>query len=149
MKLNTLSQAWQAKNPGGNIWIMDSNGQLSDSGKQTGKFAVTYNQDGKIYTYTYKSVYKLAERLNMIPDSNLDYWQESVKAIESMDNGIEFISICGLSDTIRHIITEKTGQYPSLIHSDAGLDEWDRPLYKFTSYKLYNDYNEYAKDNNK
>jgi hypothetical protein len=60
MKLETLRRDWQNAHPGGNVWISHTNGMLAEEGKQTGKFAVTYNADGKIYTYSYKSVYALA-----------------------------------------------------------------------------------------
>jgi hypothetical protein len=149
MEMSVIKSLWNAKNPGGNIWITDSAGHLFDNGKQTGKFAVTYKADSKIYTYAYKSVYKLAERLNLIPDNNLDYWVEAEKAISAMDNGESFISICGLHDTISHIITEKTGKYCHLIAEDYDKDIYDRSQWIFKGYKFYNNFNEAWQDNHK
>jgi len=138
MELKNLRSLWQIKNPSGNIWIIDSNGNLFDEGRQTGKFAVTYKSDGKIYTYSYKSIYKLAERLQMIPDNNLDYWIESRKAIEAMNQGKSFISICGLSDTIRYILgnNDTDKKDVSVEYKAIGLDIYDRQQYEFISYKI-------------
>lgn len=138
MDMSTIKTLWNEKNPGGNIWIMLSNGELLDSGKQTGKFAVTYNSDGKIYTYSYKSVYKLAERLNLIPDNNLDYMTESKKAIQAINNGESFISICGLSDTMRYLL----GNNPidkkdvHIESDDYEKDIYDRPRWIYKGYEV-------------
>jgi hypothetical protein len=143
MEMSTIKSLWQDKNPGGNIWISESNGQLRDSGKQTGKFGVTYSSDGKIYTYSFKSVYKLAERLNLIPDNNLDYMTESKKAIQAMNNGESFISICGLHDTIAYLVGRQDGKTVIVEAEEIENDIYGRRQWKFMGYKVYNNYQEY------
>ncbi len=44
MNMSTLRNLWQAKNPTGNIWIISSKDELFTEGKQTGKFAVKFNE---------------------------------------------------------------------------------------------------------
>jgi hypothetical protein len=134
MKLETLRRDWQKAHPGGNVWISMSNGQLLDEGKQTGKFAVTYNADGKIYTYQYKSVYALAERLNMIPDGELDYWVESQNAIAAIRRGESYSSTGGLNDTIHYILAQETGKDIWATYTTS-RDEYDRELFTFTGFK--------------
>jgi len=143
MELSVLRGLWKNNYPNGNIWIIARNGELFESGKQTGKFGITYNQDGKIYSYTAKSVYKLAERFNLIPDSNIDYFVESKKAIEALLSGNEFESIGGLHDTIRFIVQEKTGKYISF-ESTQKLDQYDRIVYTFKNAELFESYEKYS-----
>jgi hypothetical protein len=129
MKLETLRKDWQEAHPGGNVWISLSNGQLLEGGKQTGKFAVTYNADGKIYTYAYKSVYSLAERLNMIPSGDIDYWVESRKAIAALRRGETFDTLGGLMDTMRHLLFQETGKGFSIRYTSNTRDEYDRVIF--------------------
>jgi hypothetical protein len=143
MEMSVLRELWKAKNPDGNIWISDGL-KLLESGKQTGKFAVKYNQDGKIYNYSASSVYKLAERFNLIPDSNINYFEESRKAIRSMLSGKSFSTIAGLHDTIRHICESEFNCYIDF-KSTESKDIYDRVVYTFTMIKKYSNHSEYAK----
>jgi hypothetical protein len=116
--------------PGGACWIYDK-GQLLESGKQTGIWAVTYSADSKSYQFRASSVYKLAERLNMIPTSDVDYWAESHKAIAAIRIGSSYKSLGALSDTMRHILAGETGKSYKIEYTTE-LDEYDRSVYIFT-----------------
>lgn len=133
MKINVLRSAWQQAHTGGNVWIVLSSGELADDGKQTGKFAVTYAQDGKIYTYQYKSVYKLAERLHMIPQDSTDIRLESEQAIIALQAGRSYTSLGGLSDTIRFYLRERTGKEYTCHVDSSTKDEYDRTLYVYSN----------------
>ena len=143
MKMSVLRELWQVKNPSGNIWIIDSSGSLFEEGRQTGKFGITYNQDGKIYKYSASSVYSLAERFNLIPQSNIDVWQESREAIKAMLNNQEFSTIAGLSDTIRHICEKEFGCYLNFQISESN-DQYDRTVLTYRLTKKYSSYQEFA-----
>ncbi len=139
MKLETLRTLWQAKNPTGNVWSVDSAGHLSETTiKGSKKFAVIYSDGGKIYTYTASSVYKLAERFNLIPESNLNYWTEAEACIKSIKAGGEYITLCALQDTVSDILSKETGLIIVLDGDECGLDEFDRRLFKFTGFSEYN-----------
>jgi hypothetical protein len=128
MKLEILRRDWQKAHPGGNVWISYANGSLAEEGKQTGKFAVTYSTGGKVYTYAYKSVYALAERLNMIPANDFDYWVESRNAIAAIRRGEHYLTICGLMDTMRHILGQETGKGFRVLYTTS-YDEYGRQLF--------------------
>lgn len=144
MELSVLRELWKAKNPNGNIWILYPDGGMEDSGKQTGKFGITYTQDGKVYAYKAPSVYKLAERFNLIPESNIDIWEESRKAIQALLNNQEFSSLGGLSDTIRHLAENEFSCYIDFSIEES-KDKYDRRVYTFKMIKKYDSYTEYAK----
>lgn len=138
MKLETLRKLWQDKNPGGNVWYAASNGALSDvpAGKSK-KFAVNFKADGKLYTYTAASIYALAERFELIPDSNVDYWAESRAAISAMDAGESYTSLGGLWDTIHYILEEQhPGMSIKIDGGESGKDEYDRRVFTFSAYEI-------------
>ena len=145
MKMSVLRELWQVKNPSGNIWIIDHSGSLFEEGRQTGKFGVTYNQNSKIYSYGASSVYKMAERFNLIPVSNIDYFQESRNAIKAMLNNQEFSTIAGLSDTIRHICESEFNCYLDFQILESA-DQYDRTVLTYRLIKKYASYQEYAQE---
>jgi hypothetical protein len=117
---------------------------LRESGIQTGKFSLTYYPGGKCYKFSASSVHALAERLNLIPGGEIDYWVESRKAIQALSKGEKFESLGGLFDTIRFIISEKNGNFADLKTSES-KDKYDRTVYIFESMTIYPSYEEYAK----
>jgi hypothetical protein len=129
MELKTLRTDWQKVHPTGNVWISCSNGELLDDGKQTGKFAVTFTSDGKIYTYQMKSVYALAERLGMIPTERPDVRTDATNAIKALQSGDTYSSICGLSDEIHH----QLGGNWWVVVGDETKDEYHRTVYHYTA----------------
>lgn len=128
--MTVLRKLWQEKHPTGNIWIETSTGLLLDCGKQTGKFKVTYSDsDSKPYVYSASSVYKLAERLNLIPNSEIDYWQESRNCIDALNSGLRFSTIAGIYDTMVSIDPSKSfGRGLKIAQS---VDEFDRVVFTF------------------
>jgi len=145
MKMSVLRELWQVKNPEGNIWIIDASGKLLEEGRQTGKFGVTYNRDSKIYSYGASSVYKMAERFNLIPVSNIDYFQESRNAIKAMLENQEFSTIAGLTDTIRHICETEFNCYLDFSTTESS-DQYDRTVLAFKLIKKYASYQEYFQE---
>lgn len=147
MKLETLQNLWNEKNPGG--FVMYSNGDGSYSQHPTGKskkFAVTYKADGRVYEYSAASVHALAERFELIPnDDRVDYWAESRKAIAAVDAGETFVTTCGLYDTIRSILAEE--KYTVILDWKNGeRDEYDREQFVFSGYKIYGSWAEYEQE---
>ena|SRR5258706_2694540 len=145
MKLIILNKLFQAQYPDGKIFAHSKNGILSDettSGLTS--FDVQYKQDGKLYSFKgFKSVYSIAMKLNLIPESNLDYMTESQKAIEAMNKGDSFVSICGLHDTIKFLLNKVyDGKFIDLNAGDYTKDEYDRPQWIFNGYTIYNSFEE-------
>jgi hypothetical protein len=131
MELSTLRRLWQEKHPEGNVWILTSNGGLVDSGKQTGKFQITFsNNDSKPYVYKAISVYKLAERLSLIPVPEIDYWVESHNCINALNEGKSFSTICGIYDTIRSLDNGKS--FSNGLKINESKDEYDRTVYTYS-----------------
>jgi hypothetical protein len=132
MKIETLRRDWQKAHAGGNIWMTDKSMSLYLNGKQTGQFAVSYAQDGKLYTFHAKTVYRLAERLNMIPTGEVDYWKESADAIKAIRAGGSYTSLGGLSDTMRYLLAQEDGKDYRIVSVES-KDEYDRILLTFTA----------------
>ena len=132
MKLETLRSLWHIDHPGGNIWYTDAAGNLSDVSLKGKKYAVNFVEDGKLYTYTSSSVYALAERLDLIPESKHDYNSEAHEAISAILVGGTYKSTAALTDTIKHIC--RTDGIDLWVKSvDAGLDEYDRSVFEFVA----------------
>ena len=132
MKFKTLQMLFQEKNPNGKIFAYSKNGNLSEE-STTGiiRFEVQFTEDGKMYVYQgIKTVYKMAERLNLIPNSNIDYVTESNECIDALLSGKMFSSIGGLHDTITDILYKRTGiRYT--VEYDKTIDEYDRTVFIF------------------
>ena len=131
MELSTLRKLWQEKHPEGNIWIVNSSGSLFDSGKQTGKFQVKYSEsDTKPYIYKATSVYKLAERFNLIPQSEIDYWVESQNCINALSEGKSFATLGGIYDTMQALDSSKN--FSTGLKIKESKDEYDRVIYTYS-----------------
>lgn len=149
MKLEILNQLFKNKYPEGKIYFMNSGrlfSSLNKENKFSGKFGVVYNEGGKIYNFSASSVYKLAERFNLIPDSEIDYFVESENCINALLDGKDFYSIAGLSDTIRGIFTKKNnGKIIDFQYKESHKDDYDRIVYKYYDCKVYENWEEYRK----
>lgn len=149
MKLEILNQLFQNKYPEGKIYFMNSGhlfSTLNKENKFSGKFAVVYNEGGKIYNFNASSVYKLAERFNLIPDSEIDYWIESENCINALLDGKDFYSIAGLMDTVRILFTEKySPKYLLFDYKESHKDDYDRIVYKFYNGKVFESWEDYRK----
>jgi hypothetical protein len=135
MKLDVLQRDWNKAHLGGNVFILGSNGTLLLEGKQTGRFAVTFTSDGKTYTYHYKSVYALAERLGMIPTERPDNMDDARKAVDAILSGNSYSSICGLSDSMSYILRNTGIDCYGIEYTSDTKDEYDRTVYTYTGYK--------------
>lgn len=149
MKLEILNQLFKNKYPEGKIYFFNS-GHLFDTlnkeNKFSGKFAVIYNEEGKIYNFSASSVYKLAERFDLIPDSEIDYWKESRNAIKNLLAGKDFYSIAGLSDTIRRIFSqENNNQIIDFKVEEFQKDDYDRIVYRYYDCEVFENWSAYSK----
>ena len=149
MKLEILNELFKNKYPEGKIYFFNS-GHLFDTiskeNKFSGKFAVIYNEGGKIYNFSASSVYKLAERFNLIPDSEIDYWEESRNCIKNLLDGKDFYSVAGLSDTIRGLYSEENNnKIIDFKYCEDHKDDYDRIVYKYSDCEIFENWEEYSK----
>ena len=149
MKLEILNELFRNKYPEGKIYFLNS-GHLFDTiskeNKFSGKFGVIYNEGGKIYNFSASSVYKLAERFNLIPDSEIDYWEESREAIQNLLDGKDFYSIGGLTDTIRILYSkENDGKIISFKVEKFKKDDYDRIVYRYYDAEIFENWSEHIK----
>lgn len=143
MKLETLAKAWNEK----------TTGTIFVDAYQPSAFQVSYKDGGKCYAHKCKSVYKLAEKLGMIPlqKHDLENWNaytESAEIITALESGKTIMTTSPIVDTVRYMLQQKynnTDKQVTLITTtNEYKDEWDRIIIETTyhTYGLFNDYNE-------
>ena len=120
MLVSILNQLWQQVNP---------MGEIERHPARKGSFRVTYQSAGKVYEYRASSVYALAERLDLIPESDVQAESKRIVA-ELADGASEVVADAACGDTANYLWYEM-GQSLSIDSETAGVDEYDRPLARF------------------
>jgi len=119
MRLETLQQLWRQKYPGGAI----------SRGARAGQFAVSYRDDGhRPYIYRSRSVYALAERLELIPDVDIMQEARETALFLAQYPSAAYRAHAGLIDTMRALHPAQGARYE---YRAAGLDEYDRNMSEY------------------
>ena len=120
MLISILNQLWQQVNP---------TGEIERHPTRKGMFWVTYQAGRKMYEYRASSVYALAERFDLIPETNIV--AESERIVAELAAGVsEVIAALGCGDTANHLWHE-AGHSLMIDNECAGVDEYERPLARF------------------
>lgn len=121
MLISTFNTQLQKKHPQAIAYIPDGFG----TGKrQANQVNVVYSPNGKVYEYK-GTILTIAEKLGLIP--SIDYGNEGENIASQLKDNQEIIGHNGSQDTIRYYL----GVGFNLDYTEAGQDEFDRPLLKF------------------
>jgi len=116
MKIETFAKLWQEKYP---------TGSAENMGRTV---RVTYSSNGKVYNY-HGSVYSVAERLNLIPDININ--TQANKIIAALKDDKEIIAPSGCLDTVVWMWGACNDNPAPHSELHVGTDEFDRPLDRY------------------
>lgn len=119
MLISTFNTQLKNKHPQAEAYIPEK------IGKRQNLVCVTYSPNSKVYEYT-GTILSIAQRLNLIPQ--IDNQSDGQKIANLLKSGqTNIIGYKETFDTIQYYL----GQ--SIDYTDAGLDDFDRPL---VSYKI-------------
>jgi len=114
MRLATLDREWKKLYPTGAI-VRDDTG-----------FLVWFKTGHRGYHYSERTVYALAERLDMIPQ--YDVMETVHMIVDVLRSGSDIVTIAGQSDNIRHYCHDRDFTFDEEI---AGEDEFGRALGRY------------------
>jgi len=112
MELTTLQCLFAKKNPTGAI-VRDGSG-----------FTVWFARGQHSYNYGGYSVHALAEKLELIPDIDINI--EAAHIVANIGEG-DVVAASGCGDTARWLWAGSG----TILSESAGLDEYDRPLARY------------------
>jgi len=121
MLLSVLDNLWQQVNHTGSV--------ARNYERGNGWYTVWFKRDSKGYDYHASTVYALAERLDMIPKT--DVQAESKRIVSELASGAsEVIASPGCWDMANNL-WRKAGYSLTVDCEHAGTDRYDRPLARF------------------
>lgn len=110
MRLSILQELFKSVAPEGKIY------------GEPGRFKVVYTDGGKVYTYKNRTVYSLAERLDLIPNLPSVYSEARRVYNHLVLSGTPVEAVNGCQDEIRITLGLEGVQY------DLFIDEYDRQM---------------------
>jgi hypothetical protein len=119
MKLAKLQEVFKEDHPTGNI--------VQDAVRGQNQYIVWFATGSRGYTYYAKSVYALAERLELIPEVDIISEAKAIADKLTQSPEAEVVAPGGCGDTVA-ILWQGDGTISEIPDS---LDEFDRPLSRY------------------
>jgi len=114
MRLTVLNREWKKLHATGAI-VREKNG-----------FLVQFQVEHRGYHYSERTVFALAERLEVIP--RCDVRQTVREIVNALSIGDDIVAVAGMSDNIRHYVHDRGYEFDEEI---AGIDEFGRALGRY------------------
>jgi len=127
LTLKKVNEIFKSENPTGYIERSENIGGL-----KPGFFAVVFYNGGKIYTYKSKTLLALCEKLDIVPETDVNVEAERIAA--EFENGAEIVTGLRVAvDTVRWILGN-SGFLPekhTVTTQEIGLNEWNQSVAEF------------------